>query len=147
MFRNAAGVVAGVVTAFVTVMLVDLLGHMVYPPPEGLDLADSETIQTYISTAPVGALVFVFASSVVAAFVGTLVGCYIGTAQPNLFGAVVGGLILAASIANFIFIPHPLWLSIATLAGIVLSTLLAIRLAPPRSTEASEATGNDSDSG
>ena len=147
MMRNIAGAIAGVVTAFITVMLIDKIGHMVYPPPAGLDFTDPAAIQPYMATLPVGAYLFILASSVVAAFIGTLVGCYIGTANPNLFGAVVGGIVMAATIANFIFIPHPLWLSIATLVGIVLSTLLAVRLAPTPSPSTSETDDRDSDSG
>lgn len=147
MFRNVTAVIAGVVTAFLTVMLIDKLGHLVYPPPVSLDYTDPDAVRPYLATLPIGAFLFILASSVVAAFVGTMVGCYIGTANPTLFGVVVGGIILAATIANFIAIPHPLWLSIATLIGIVASTLLAIRLAPPSDAAPPELFTDDSDTG
>jgi len=147
MFRSAAAIVAGVVVAFVTVMLIDMLGHTIFPPPEGLDFSDPDAIRPYLATLPVGAYLFILASSVVAAFVGTLLACYIGRNNPALFGGVVGGIVLAATIANFIAIPHPLWLSISTLAGVVLSTLLAMRLAPNRPTEATEDDTSESDPG
>jgi hypothetical protein len=129
MFRNFAAIVIGVITAFVTVMLIDKIGHLVYPPPAGLDFTNPDAIRPYLATLPIGAFLFILASWVIAAFVGTLAACYIGTANPNLFGATVGGIILAKTIENFIAIPHPHWLSLATLAGIILSTLLAMRLA------------------
>jgi hypothetical protein len=129
MFRNVVAVVIGVVTAFVTVMLVDKIGHMVYPAPAGLDLANPDAVRPYLATLPVGAFLFILASSVVAAFDGTLVACLVGTVKPRVFGSVVGGFVFAASVANFIAIPHPLWLALATLAGVILSTLLAMRLA------------------
>ena len=147
MFRNIAAIVAGVVTAFVTIMLVDKIGHMIYPPPEGLDFSDPDAIRPYLATLPVGAFVFILASSVIAAFVGTLIACYVGTANPTLFGAVVGGIVLAATIANFIAIPHPLWLALATLIGIVVSTLLAIRVAPPTDAAPPNLFEDDSDTG
>jgi hypothetical protein len=147
MFRNIAAVIAGIVTAFVTIMLIDKIGHMVYPPPEGLDFTNPDAIRPYLATLPVGAFLFILASSVVAAFVGTLVACYIGTANATLFGAVVGGIVLAATIANFILIPHPLWLSLATLIGIVVSTLLAIRVAPPSDSAPPDLFDNDGDTG
>jgi len=131
MLRNVLAIVAGLVTAFATVMLIDKLGHLVYPPPAGLDFSNPAAVRPYLATLPVGAFIFILASSVVAAFVGTLAACHVGTANAMLFGAVVGGVVLAATIANFIAIPHPIWLSIATLGGVMLSTLFAIRLAPP----------------
>lgn len=147
MFRNAAAIVAGVVVAFVTIMLIDMLGHMVFPPPEGLDFSDPDAIRPYLATLPVGAYLFILASSVVAAFVGTLLACYIGQGNPAVFGGVVGGIVLAATIANFIAIPHPLWLSVSTLAGVVLSTLLAMRLAPNAAAGTTEPDSSESDSG
>jgi hypothetical protein len=129
MLRNVLAFVIGVVTAFVTVWLVNKVGHMAYPPPAGLDFSNPDAIRPYLATLPIGAFLFILASSVVAAFDGTLVACFIGTAQPRLFGSVVGGFVFAASVANFIAIPHPLWLALATLAGVILSTLLAMRLA------------------
>ena len=128
MFRNLVAIVVGVITAFVTVMLVDKIGHIVYPPPAGLDFTNPDAIRPYLATLPIGAFLFILASAVVAAFAGTLIACFIGTARPGTFGSVVGGIILAASVANFIAIPHPLWLVLATLSGIILSTLLAMRL-------------------
>ena len=147
MFRNAGAIVAGVIVAFATVMLIDMLGHFVFPPPEGLDFSDPDAIRPYLATLPVGAYLFILASSVVAAFVGTLLACYIGRGNPALFGGVVGGIVLAATIANFILIPHPLWLSISTLAGVVLITLLAMRLAPIRETDSPEAETSEGNSG
>jgi F0F1-type ATP synthase assembly protein I len=64
-----------------------------------------------------------------------------------LFGGVVGGIVLAATIANFIAIPHPLWLSISTLVGIVLSTVLAMRLAPNTTAEPTEDDASEGDPG
>ena len=147
MFRNIAAVIAGIVTAFVTIMLIDKIGHTIYPPPEGLDFTDPDAVRPYLATLPIGAFLFILASSVVAAFIGTLIACYIGTANATLFGAVVGGIVLAATIANFIAIPHPLWLSLATLIGIVASTLLAIRVAPPSDAAPPDLFDNDGDTG
>jgi hypothetical protein len=130
MLRNAASIVFGVVSAFVTVMLIDKLNHMIYPPPPGLDFTDPAAVEPYLATLPVGAFLLVMASSVVAAFIGTLVAIYVGTIRPLYCAVIVGGIVLAATIANFIAIPHPLWLSALTLLGIVATTWLATKLAP-----------------
>jgi len=143
MFRNVMAFVIGVVTAFVTVYLINKASHIVYPPPAGLDFTNPDAIRPYLATLPIGAFLFILASSVVAAFVGTLVACFIGTSKPRTFGTVIGGFVFAASVANFIAIPHPHWLSLATLAGIILSTLLAMRLA----TAIADGENHDSDPG
>ena len=133
MIRNAAAFVVGIVIAFLTVRLIDMLGHMVFPPPAGLDFSDPSAVKPYLATLPIGAFLFILASSVIAAFAGTLAACHIGTTSSLNCAIVVGGMVLAATVANFIAIPHPLWLSIGTLVGIVASAWFAARLATPSS--------------
>jgi hypothetical protein len=138
MFRSVGAIAAGIVVAYVTVVLINLLNHALFPPPVGLDFSDPDAIRPYLATLPIGAFLLILASSVVAAFIGTLLACYIGRGNPLLYGGVVGGFILAATIANFILIPHPYWLVAATLVGTVLSTLLAMKLAPTAETAIEE---------
>jgi hypothetical protein len=127
--RNAAAVIGGIAIAFLTVMLIDMLNHTIYPPPPGLDLSNPEAARPYLNTLPIGAFLLIMASSVVAAFVGTLVACFVGTMQPRNCAIIVGGMVFAATVANFIAIPHPSWLAIATLAGVVVSAWAAMRIA------------------
>ena len=129
MIRNTAAVIAGIVAAFLTIMLVDMLGHVFYPPPLGLDFSDAEAIRPYLANLPLGSFLFIMASSIAGGFFGILVACAIGTVKPAAFAVVIGGIVLAASTANFILIPHPLWLSLVTLVGIVASAWLAMVLA------------------
>ena len=63
-------------------------------------------------------------------FAGSLAACYTGTARPVIFVGIVGGLVFARTVANLILIPHPLWFSIVSLAGIVASAWLAMQIAP-----------------
>jgi hypothetical protein len=129
MIRNVAAIVGGIVIAFVTVMLVDMLNHTIFPPPDGLDFSDPEAIRPYLDTLPIGAFLLIMASSVVAAFVGTLVASFVGSIQPRNCAIIVGGMVFAATVANFIAIPHPLWLAVATLLGVIVSAWLAMQLA------------------
>lgn len=132
MIRNIIAAIAGIVVAFLLVMLIEALGHSVYPPPPGLSADDMDAIRAYIETAPVGALLFPALAYIVASFCGTFVACYIGNAKPIIYGTVVGGLMLVATVANLIMIPHPLWFSATALPGIVASTWLATHIAPSK---------------
>lgn len=130
MIRNAAGVIAGLITAFVLIFLIEKLGHAIYPPPADLDFSDPEAIRPYLDTLPIFALLFPMFAWFIGAFTGSLVGSLIGTARPLLFCAIVGGLVLAGTIANLIVIPHPLWFSIISVLGIIASAWLALQIAP-----------------
>ena len=66
---------------------------------------------------------------VVGTFSGSLVASKLGTANPLIFAGIVGGLILAATIANLIMIPHPLWFSIVSLIAIAATAWFAAKVA------------------
>lgn len=128
MGKNIAAGVAGVVIAGILVWLVEMLGHSIYPPPPGLDFADAEAMRTYVATLPVGAFLFVGGAWFIATLCGTFVACKIGTAKPLTFAVVVGGLMLIATAANLVMIPHPVWFSILGVAGIVIAAWLGMTL-------------------
>ena len=119
MGRNIAAGVVGVLVAFTLVVVVEKVGHMVYPPPEDLNFADAEAMRDYIAVMPLGALLFVAAAWLIAAAVGTCAACAIGTARPLIFALLVGGLVFVAASVNLFMIPHPIWFSIVGLVGIV----------------------------
>jgi len=128
MVRNVAAALAGIVTAFVMIMLIEKLGHIIYPPPIDLDVSNPDVMRPYIATLPFLALLFPMIAWVVATFAGTVVACKIGTANPLAFAAVVGGLVLAGTIANLIMIKHPLWFSLVSLVAVAASAWIAARV-------------------
>ncbi len=125
MLRDILACVAGVAIAFLIVFLADELSHMMYPPPPGPDFGDPVALRLYVTTLPIGALLSVMGGWVVATFVGSVVAGRIGTAKAWIFPLVVGGLMFAATLANLIAIPHPLWFSIVSLFAILASAWLA----------------------
>jgi hypothetical protein len=128
MFRNAAAAITGLVTAFVLIMLIEKLGHFIYPPPPDLDFSDPEAIRPYIATLPFLALMFPMLAWITGTFAGSLVACCIGTARPLAFAIIVGGLVFARTVSNLILVPHALWFSVLSLLGVVASAWLAMRL-------------------
>jgi len=133
MVRNIGAILTGVVTAFVMVWVIEKLGHLIYPPPADLDFSDPEAIRPYMATLPFVALLFPMIAWVVGTFAGSLVASKIGTANPLAFAGVVGGLVLAATIANLIMIPHPAWFSAVSLVAIAASAWFAAKIASGRS--------------
>ena len=128
MLRKILAGVAGVVVAGLVVYAVEWAGHAVYPPPDGLDFADPEQMAPYVAGLPVGAFAFVLAAWALGAFIGTFVACRIGTARPQIYAAVVAGLILVGAIANMVVIPHPVWFMIAAVVLITAAGWLAARV-------------------
>ncbi len=118
MGRNIGAGVAGVVIAMVAVWLVQLVGHAVYTPPEGLDPKNLEAMQAYVATLPLGAFLFVIASYFVGTLAGTCAACAIGTMLPRVFAILIGCLMLIATAMNVAMIPHPTWFIVAAVVAI-----------------------------
>ena len=70
MLRLILGVLAGVVVGVVVIGVVEGVGHMLFPPPPGLDLTDPLQLHTAMSKVPVQAKVWVL----LAWFLGALAG-------------------------------------------------------------------------
>ena len=111
--------------ALVLVMVIESIGHSIYPPPADLDLNDLETLAAHIEKLPLGAFVFVLAAWALGAYGGGVVAGVIARARPFLMASIVGGLIMAGTIAQLVLIPHPLWFSVTGIIAIVVMTLLA----------------------
>jgi hypothetical protein len=126
--RVATGIVLGTIAAFVLVGVIEAIGEVVYPPPPGLDLRNADALATYVERLPAGALAFVLVAWIAGTFVGGLVAAWIARPHAVVVAAVVGALVLAATIANVMLIPHPTWMVVAGVAGIAIAAWIAGRL-------------------
>jgi len=133
MGKNIAAGVAGVLVAIGLVMVIEMIGHSVYPPPPDLDLADIDAMRAYVATLPIGALLFVGGSWFIGTLGGTLTACRIGTARRMTFAMIVGGVMLAAVAFNLATIPHPLWFAILGVAGVIFAAWLGVFFSRARS--------------
>ena len=128
MLKNIGAGIAGIVIAGLVIMLVEMIGHTVYPPPPDLDFADTAAMAAYVQTLPAGAFLFVILAWGFGSCCGTLVSCKIGGTRPIVFACVIGGAILAGVAYNLATIPHPVWVAIAgvglTISGAWLGMLL-----------------------
>ncbi len=125
--RMAAAGVVGVISAFTVVAVIEGVAHAVYAPSVMPDVSTPEAMAGYISTMPLGAFLFVLAAYVMATLVGGVVAAVIARRYAMRFAWMVGGLILATSIANFVALPHPAWFVAATVIGVPLTAWLTGR--------------------
>ena len=132
MAKSILAVLAGIVVGGGVVGIVEYVGHMIYPLPEGLNANDPEALKGYISTAPIGALLFV----IVAWALGSLVGGGLATrlaGQSRLLHAmIVGAVLMLFGIANMLMIPHPIWFWALGLAVFLPSAYFGGKLLSPR---------------
>jgi len=113
MGRTILGAVVGLVVAVATIMLVELAGHAVYPPPAGLDPRVTEDMVRIMATLPFGAKLFVVAAWLIGAFDGGFVAALIARKGHSRAAAVVPALmVMAGVVAMMVEMPaHPTWMA------------------------------------
>lgn len=129
MLRKISAVFLGVVVAIATVMLIEWLGHQIYPPPPGVDFNDPEQVRKLTSNLPLGAFLMLLLGWLLGTFCGGLTACYVAREKPLVFASIIGTIMLVATITNLAMLPHPTWFSIAGIVVIGIGTLLASRCA------------------
>lgn len=127
--RSALGLAAGAVVAFALIAGIQALNQALYPPPAGLDFNDRAAVAEYIALAPLGAMLVVLAGYAVGTFAGAFVAAKAAGWAPVGHALILGGLFLAAGVANVVMLPHPAWFTAASLAVFVPAAWLGGRLA------------------
>ena len=129
--RIVLGILAGIVVAVLCVFAVESLGHIVYPPPAGLDPMNLDDAAQIIAGLPAGAFAFVAG----AWFVGALAGAWMADAvsRKGYAGWIVALVIVAGGVYSLMTIPHPGWMWAAGILLPLIAAWLAQRLAGRRS--------------
>jgi hypothetical protein len=130
LWRKILGVVLGLSAGITVIALLQVLGHKIWPLPEGLDVTDKAALIEALKQAPVGALLWVAFSW----FAGTAFGSYIAlrvsrdvwTSWPAV---TVEAVLLAAGVMNLLALPHPGWFWVVGLISFPLGAFTGIRLA------------------
>ena len=132
MGRTILATMAGVLGAWLTIMLSQSGSAALHPPTPGMDLTDPSQLAVFIRSAPPAAMALVVAGWTLGALVGGWLAARISRRHPLPAALVVGAVVVAGVIANAMMIPHPLWM---TVAGVLLplpAAWLGARLARRR---------------
>lgn len=127
MLRKIAAVLLGLGASIATVMLIEWISHQVYPLPPGMDFNDPEMVRDFVSRLPLGAFLAILLGWLLGTLAGAMVACRVAQEKPVVFASIIGAVMMAATVANLVMIPHPTWFSIAGIGVITAGTLLAIR--------------------
>lgn len=117
MGRTILGAVAGLVTAFITIMLIEYASHQVYPPPPGLNPMVTADMEAILASLPLGALLAVVLAWVIGAFDGGMVAALIaGRHRPRVAATIPALMVMAGVVGMIVQMPqHPAWMSAAGL--------------------------------
>ena len=127
MGRSILGVFAGVAVGVLVIGLVETLGMRLIPPPPGMDPTNPASIAAAMSQMPIGSFLFLLAAWILGAGAGATTAMRVARSGQRWPGLLVGGVILAATVYNLWTIPHPVWVAVVGVAGIVGVTVVAAR--------------------
>lgn len=99
----------GIFFGGISIYLVQLLGHKLYPLPEGMKPNDMEAMKNYVATAPFMALFFVILSYAFGALVSGFISTKIAGNNSKTFAIICGIFFLLQSIYMMYSLPTPVW--------------------------------------
>lgn len=125
--RNALAVVLGLVIGGVVNMSLIMLGPLLIPPPDGVDVTSVDSIAASIHLFEPRHFVFPFLAHAMGTFVGALVTYLTATRYAFTLAVVIGVLFLFGGVINSLAIPAPTWFVVLDIvAAYIPMSVLAI---------------------
>ena len=127
--KNIIATIIGLILASLTVYIFEsLIGHNLFPLPEGANPMDIEWLKNNMDQIPIGAKICV----VIGHFMGIVVGMFIAGLISKISMIpvyIVGGLMIAATFFNIFMLPKELWFTLSdgvlAFVGFLVGTSLA----------------------
>lgn len=140
--RRFIALLAGLVVSNGLILLVEWLGHQVFPPPASLipdvakmadpaaNAAFMKAVADYVATAPLGALLFPVLAWGVGATGGAAIAARLSPPEQRMRNAIfIGLLVMLATVMNLLNVPHPSWMWLAGPLLVLGGTWLGARFA------------------
>jgi hypothetical protein len=127
MLRSVLGVIIGIISGFVVIYAVEHVGQLIWPVATELDLKDKAAAAAFLAGMPIGGLLTVVVAWILGAYTGSMVALLMSDRR-RIAGIIPAALIFAATVLVLFMLPHPLWMAVAGLGGIIAAGWLADRL-------------------
>ena len=127
MLRSVLGVIIGIISGFVVIYALEHVGQLIWPVATELDLKDKAAAAAFLAGMPIGGLLTVVIAWILGAYTGSMVALLMSDRR-RIAGIIPAALIFAATVLVLFRLPHPLWMAVAGLGGIIAAGWLADRL-------------------
>lgn len=118
---------AGLGAAMALTVVVESLGHALFPAPPPPPAGDARAYAAFVETLPAGAFVMVLLAHAAGTFGGAWTAMRLGGPVGKRLALVVGLLMVAGTVANLLAVPHPTWFALADIALVAGVAWLAAR--------------------
>lgn len=127
--RSVIAVAAGVFIGGIATYGVEALGHVLVPPPAGLDITDAAAVKAAMPTLPAAHFLPLLFAYLVGPSLGAALAARMAPGRARLHATVVGGVFAAGGAVNFMEIPHPPWFVVLAMLAFLAAPLIGVRLA------------------
>ncbi len=133
MLRSVLSVLAGVIAGVLVIALVESLGHMLFPPPPGLEVHNPESLARLMSQIPIGAMIAVVVAWACGSITAGFAAAKVARQRHTTVALVAGGILLCLGGYSLVTIHHPLWMTVLGILFPLPAAWSGARLASPRS--------------
>ncbi|WP_454831747.1 hypothetical protein [Pseudoxanthomonas wuyuanensis] len=132
MVRTILAVLAGLLTAFLLIFGLEMLGMALFPLPPGTTLQTEADLANLVAMSSTGKKIWVVCGWAIASFAGAWVAARISRQRRVMAAVAVAAFIVAGTVMNAVAIPHPLWMNALGVLLPIPLAVLAARLAGRR---------------
>lgn len=132
MLRTILGIILGIIAMMISVSGFESIGHLLYPPPPGLDPNDLDQLDSIVAAAPVGAMAMLVAGWCLGTLIGGGIAARIAR-HPRVAACVVALVVITGVVGMAFLLPsHPTWVAVLGIALPIPLALLIAKLAGRR---------------
>ena len=113
--KNVLAVIVGVVVGSIANMIVVMVGPVIIPPPDGVDVTNVESIRSSMHLFEFKHFIFPFLAHALGTLAGAYLAAQIAASCRMAAAMVVGGLFLIGGIVNVIMIGGPVLFNVVDL--------------------------------
>ena len=107
--------VAGLGTAFILILVLEAVLHLIFPMPSSASMSDAAAIDRAMRAMPVAAFVALLVVYVIGSFAGGLTAALASDGSSSTPSIVTGCALTIAGAANVFAMYHPTWFRVASL--------------------------------
>jgi hypothetical protein len=122
--RNILAVLLGLVTGFVLITTAEYLASGQFQMPNSLKMEDKVGMAAWMNSLPNTAFFSLIGGYFVSTLLGSLVAAAVAGNRPTSRAYIVTAILMVGGVFNFINIPHPTWVVMATIVGFIVAGLL-----------------------
>jgi hypothetical protein len=126
--KSILAIIAGIVTGSLVNIGIIYLGGAIFGLPEGMDLADAESVKAHAGQLTTANLVSTFFAHQLGTFVGAFIAAKIAPFRKMVFALLIGIWFLGCGIYAVSLIPASLWFMVADFALYIPSAYIGGKL-------------------